>query len=334
MSNDAINWAVEQADLAPGVKFVLFALADRGGDYDGEDWTCYPSVERIMKFTNQSRATVERALATLDGLGLISRKRRRRSDGTLGVYTFTLHRVRRDRSKGGPEVSNVVDAHHPAAVTHTAECSMDQPANCSMDHTSFCSTATRQIAGQPYVNLRQQEPKDSNPQKNPHNAGGRARGVAWAAREIWDACPDAARRWSSRRLVIEAVRAEVDAGADAAAILAAFQAYAADRKAWGASGSPQAPHTWLSDGRWENFVPAASPAMGSASGETVSSDPVRLALRKRLVSNHGEDAVKSYFDPCELRADGVLLARTGRQAERLHAWGLSVERAAPAAVGE
>ncbi len=332
MSNDAINWAVGQADLAPGVKFVLFALADRGGDYDGEDWTCYPSVERIMSFTNQSRATVERALATLDGLGVISRKRRRRSDGTLGVYTFTLHRVRRDRGKTGSEPPKAAGDSRSGEAAHTTNCNMDQPANCSLDHTSDCGATTRQTVRRPHGNLRQQEPKDSNPQENPHNAS--ALGVAGAAREIWSACPDAARRWSSRRLVTEAVRAEINAGATAEAIVAAFKTYAADRKAWGASGNPQAPHTWLSDGRWESFAAAASPSAGSASGTAASVDPARLALRKRLVGQHGEGAVKSYFDPCELRADGVLMARLGLQADRLRSWGLNVERAAPAAIGE
>lgn len=91
MSNRALTWAFE-ADLDSGRKFVLVALADHAADHSGEDWTCFPSTARLVAQTGMSVSTVERHLKGLWRDGWLSRARRRRKDGTLGIYDFTLHR--------------------------------------------------------------------------------------------------------------------------------------------------------------------------------------------------------------------------------------------------
>jgi DNA-binding IclR family transcriptional regulator len=80
LSNAAITWC---SNLHPGKgpKGVLFCLADRATDHSGEDWTCFPSIADIMKWTDYSRAAVERNLQLLWREGFISRKRRRRGRG-------------------------------------------------------------------------------------------------------------------------------------------------------------------------------------------------------------------------------------------------------------
>ena len=65
MSNKALNWAWEASISVPGAKFVLVALADHGGDHDGEDWTCRPSIGRLCRFTSQSERAVQRHLKWL-----------------------------------------------------------------------------------------------------------------------------------------------------------------------------------------------------------------------------------------------------------------------------
>lgn len=73
MSNEAINWAYQQEGIGAGAKFVLVALAD----YADQDWSCYPSQERLASMTEQGVRTVRRHLADLEALGLIRREQRR-----------------------------------------------------------------------------------------------------------------------------------------------------------------------------------------------------------------------------------------------------------------
>ena len=157
-----------------------------------------------------------------------------------------------------------------------------------------------------------------------------ARGLREAARKVLDAWPSEHRALSSPREVAKALAGEVRQGQDIAAVIASTGPYVADRKAWGASGQPMAPHRFIASGRWETFAPtvvAVPTQQGSPGGETVSPDPKRLALRQRVVREFGEAAARSYFDPCALGADGVLQARTGAQLAWLSERGFKVQRA-------
>lgn len=297
-----MSWAWDQPISTPGAKFVLVALADHASDHAGEDWTCYPSVERLMAFTSQSRATVERHLSALVDGGWISRVRRKSKDGRMGVYDYVLHRDRKV-SKDQPKDPASDPAH---------------AANCSMDHASICGSAMRQNEGQPCLNLTHLY-KDEPPIEPSDEPSSRARAgeVADWRDGFWLGWPAAAKRYSSRRLTFAALDAEVAAGADPAALLVAGRAYAADPTAWGTSGLPVAPHTFLAEGRWENFakVEAGGP------GGMIEQARTRFASetwRDALVVECGEAWVRSWVDPCDWDEAGrVLSPRLAVRAERL-----------------
>ena len=72
MSNEAINWARGIEGLKSPEAFVLWVICDR---YNEEKHTAWPSIKSIAKDTRLATRTVSRALATLEGKGLISKTR-------------------------------------------------------------------------------------------------------------------------------------------------------------------------------------------------------------------------------------------------------------------
>ena len=54
---------------------IVAVYTDYASDHKGEDWTCFPAVERIMAFTAQGNSTVRRNLDWLEVEGWISRSR-------------------------------------------------------------------------------------------------------------------------------------------------------------------------------------------------------------------------------------------------------------------
>lgn len=85
MSVKWITWAWEQP-LPPGPKFVLVALADHAG----EDGVCWPGTARLGEKTGIANSTIREHLNRLEKIGCLTRTRRRRGDGTLGTYEYTL----------------------------------------------------------------------------------------------------------------------------------------------------------------------------------------------------------------------------------------------------
>lgn len=92
MSNAALTWAFPSVVGSPGAHAVLVALADHGSDHKGEDWTCFPAVERLMEFTEQAEKTVRRHLDFLVAEGWISRRPRSARGRREAVYDYWLHR--------------------------------------------------------------------------------------------------------------------------------------------------------------------------------------------------------------------------------------------------
>jgi len=273
-----MTWAWEAPIATAGAKFVLVALADHAADHAGEDWTCFPSVERLMQFTSQSRATVERHLSALAAEGWISRVRRRVTGGRLGVYDYVLHRVRR--------------------VEEAAESEADHTSNCSMDHASNCGSTMLQNEGSPCCNLQHvYSLTPIEPSIEPSERG-RARMASpdWWGREVWAVWPVAGQRPSSERLVIAAVAAEIAAGASPDRLLLAARAYAADKLAWGSSGNPVACHKFFVEGRWENFAKVAPGGPGGPlDTRTGFAD---AEIRAAVVAAKGEPWAISWLDPC------------------------------------
>jgi hypothetical protein len=296
MSNKAMTWAWEQSDVPSGAKFVLVALGDHASDHAGEDWACYPSVERIMSFTNQSRSTVERGLAILVDIGCISRVRRKLPGGRLGIYDYVLHR---DRKPSDP-----------------VEKSPDHTSNCSMVHASNCGSAMRQIDGQPHVNLTH-EVTPIEPSVEPSHCAGASEAAPDWAQEVWTVWPVDGQRSSSPRMLALAIAAEIAAGADPAALLAAATAYGQDRTAWGSSGRPVAAHRFFAEGRWENFT-AVTPGGPGGLFEQARTAFACAEVRVAVVAARGPAWAASWLDPCEWdEARRVIDPRSKTRGDRL-----------------
>jgi hypothetical protein len=306
MSNDALTWAWK-ARIPDGPKFVLVALADHASDHAGEDWTCFPSVERLMERTSKSRSTVERGLKWLDENGWISRRRRRRGDGTLGIYDFTLHRDKRSAVTPIEGVTGPQDG-----VGHTSD--------CRVDHTSKDPATTRQNSVQPHVNLTQQEPS-LEPSGEP-SQGARASeaagekgdfgepgsdGVAEVERWVTEAIaawPDSGRSATKFAPCVEVWSEQAGLAGGSEGLLGCIRAFSADpyvkRRTHGAGGLQR----WLKDGGWRAYVGVVAEA-GEASaavpgGRFVGPPEVRAVAVEAL----GENNTRSYLDPAAWQADG------------------------------
>jgi DNA-binding MarR family transcriptional regulator len=87
VSVQALSCAFAIRGISSSEKLVLLALANFAND----KMECWPSQERIAADTELSERTVWAALNRLEALGLLSRERRNRADGTRSTDRFTLH---------------------------------------------------------------------------------------------------------------------------------------------------------------------------------------------------------------------------------------------------
>ena len=88
MSIDALSWAFNLDLPNSGVKLTLLALANYA---DADDCTAYPNQKTISQKTCLSTRAIRSHLVTLEELGVISRKSRKREDGTFTSDLFTLN---------------------------------------------------------------------------------------------------------------------------------------------------------------------------------------------------------------------------------------------------
>ena len=105
MSLRALTWAWEQELTNPSEKLVLLAIADHAND----DGMCWPSMSHVAERCLLSTRQIQRITEQLVHYGLLTRERRKRPDGTLGTYTYTLNIHRTPMS--GP-------TGHPCPVVH------------------------------------------------------------------------------------------------------------------------------------------------------------------------------------------------------------------------
>ena len=103
MSFEAINWAWKQRGLTSTQKLTLLALADR----HNPDYGCFPSISKICSDTELSRSTVIRCTQYLQQVGLISKEKAQRENGSDTSNRYLL----------GFEVG--VSGKHPPSVTET-----------------------------------------------------------------------------------------------------------------------------------------------------------------------------------------------------------------------
>lgn len=313
MSNKALNWAWD-APIPPGPKFVLVALADHATDHDGEDWTCFPSSERLMAFTGYPSRTLERHLAWLWKAGWYTSATPRGKRGKMQVRRYTLHRDADIRDALAAEREGGDEGQPPANMAGGE----------TADHPPKEGGATRQNGASPPANMAGgyiAEPPEEPLVTPTERAGASATGADvradWMALG-WSALPDASRKVSSQRLFGEAWAVEAANGGDPKAMAAACLAFSGDKAAWGVSGQPCSAHRFMAEGRWKNHLGGVQSA-GLAGGEAVRpcwSGPAEV--RAAFVAAMGEAFALAYLDPATWRdADSAVIARTGTAADRL-----------------
>jgi DNA-binding MarR family transcriptional regulator len=262
LSNAAITWC---SNIHPGKgpKGVLFCLADRATDHSGEDWTCYPSIADIMRWTDYSRAAVERNLQLLWREGYISRKRRRRADGRLGIYDYTLHREAEHREALKASRASVQDI--DAAMENGVEGEVVQalgPHGVLQHGPCVISDgAMPQNDGQPCGKMRGQEPS-REPSEEP---SGRARDLAVLFGELERAVPARVLKFTDRDRAFQAFCDAEAAGVEVGQLAGCARRMAADPEFRSRKfASPL--EVWIGKGQWRGWVADAGSVQGGAPG--------------------------------------------------------------------
>ncbi len=306
MSNDAINWAWKAK--VGGAKLVLICLADHATDHSGEDWACYPSVERLVARTEMSRSTVERWLRWLDAEGYVTRQRRIRPDRRLGIFDYTLHRDEETRARlkaersGEPQVKMTCGEEGEPQVNLTCGEGSEPQVNLTR--------ATGQNDVEPQVKLTAQEPLEEPLVKptgrvrdgEPGDDGFSTVESLWPIRGLERTDYPAARaqvaRWSDELgadVLVEAIRRAVASGK-------------LDRGDHGAPGI----HNWLRAERFRPWLGEGSGVVEAGAPSAAPSWAGSSAMRRAFVVHFGEGKAGAYLDRATWReADRVLIPATG-----------------------
>lgn len=86
MSIEALKWAFEQEDVAPGPRFVLVALANRAD----EEGIAFPSIKWIKKKTGLPERNIRMYIDGLCEIGKLMKTERRRDDGGRSSNEYRL----------------------------------------------------------------------------------------------------------------------------------------------------------------------------------------------------------------------------------------------------
>ena len=265
MSNRALTWAFEAAIDNVGAKFALVALADHASDHAGEDWSCFPSNERLQAFTSMPARTLERHLTFLWSQGWITRTVERDRRGRMRIRRYRLHRDEAVRDALRIERTGASETEDEAGP----------PANLADGHIA--------------------EPPEEPSVEPPQGADGRASAIDLRVVRAWDGYPLIGRNGcSSMRLFEAAFRAEVERGVDPERLERAVTAYGRDTSAWGVSGRPLSIHKLVAEGRYEGFLPAAGVVPAGRLVMFRGPDELRMSF----VAAFGEAAAVSWLDRC------------------------------------
>ena len=116
MSVDHVSWAFRQDVGSPTRKLVLVALAER---CNRDTLICRPLIENVATDCNLSDRAARQAIKDLCDSNVISRRRRRRSDGSLSGYDYVFPRIQISAQPAAP------DAGSPAAGDAAQEPEVD-----------------------------------------------------------------------------------------------------------------------------------------------------------------------------------------------------------------
>jgi hypothetical protein len=310
MSDAACIWADEEwpipdapKRLDPTSGAILAKLAAVSDDDDCA-WMTVPDLAKRVKC---SERTVQTRLLALRGVETATERKAREAAGkpAPAVYLHLTDRTYRRGTRDVPIYELMVDYAVVAKVLERrkegrrarAEVSARAPKKARPMGATVCThSGEADDASCTRMGATVCTPNESHTRQGFANAHPEcARTPESVAEAVLAGWPEAHRGRTSVREIAVAVRGETKAGGDLARIEAAGLAYAQDRKAWGASGDPMAPHKLISSGRWETFVGMASAAKGSARARTAFAC---AQVRAAVVAAKGEAWVVSWLDPC------------------------------------
>jgi|GEM_PF-278180 len=246
MSHKAVNWALEQKQLKPGVWIVLIQLADR---HNKDTRLVFPEQSLLATDCNISRATLNRHLSELEDEGLIFRVQRINASTKKSMAT---HYILQSDFPNPPNIDHAVEDYRAALLLgKTGNTEAGRVSNCDMG-------AVSQKTAIPCLNFDDSRVSncDTNLVREPIKepcAVARAGGSDFD--DFWKVYPKPRAEAACRDLFDRAL----DDGVDGTLIVEAARAYAAEfagEKQRYAVGS----HDWLSGQRWEKY---ARPAAGS-----------------------------------------------------------------------
>lgn len=338
MSNAAMTWAWRQPIDNSGAKFVLVALADHASDNAGEDWTCFPSAERLMAFTSQPSRTLERNIAWLEAEGWITRETPRNQRGRMRVRSYVLHRDRVGPRAAAPTDAAPDEASPPANMAGGGDGS--PPAKNAVHHPPNSASPPAILAGG-YIAEPPEEPL-VNPQERAGGraeAGGREQGLGFdgpdgasgvrVARLLNGYPTVGVEGVSSTKLVLRALKAKADEGQDIGRVIEATLRYGETPSVWGPSKRPCALHKAIEEERYEAFLGEVGGSAGGGAGPGFGLMPQRVSgalwggpheVLAELAEAFTPAQLKSYVHPCGWDAAGRrILPRFGAQAAWLRA---------------
>lgn len=266
------QWAIEAEVPNPGAKFVLVILCNHATTADGSAWMCFPSVERIAKQTAQGESTVRKHLDWLEAEGWITRKRKRREDGKLGVWVYTIQQDR-------------------GADDHRSN--RDQP---PLDLSKATAQIERTELSKGTIGS---DANASSPPVGPDGPTVAAAKEPWLKDEwfgrLWAAAPDKMRTRSKSKAKVWTAWKTAIGLMPPEQIVAALVRYLKHDPDVARTGGPGLT-IWLKDRTFDLWGPP---------GEAGAGEPERKVFpnadaRALFVARYGEDAARSYLDPAEL----------------------------------
>jgi hypothetical protein len=272
----AMLWALDADIPNTGAKFVLVSLGEHANGDPGQDFTCYPSIERIQEHTSQGFRTVQRHLDWLWSAGWISReKRRARAGGNKGVYDYTLHQDPERRKqlvearKSAEAPANLAGDATGQSVPTDRPNSTDEPANlaCAHNDEPVIEPVIEPGAGEDEENF--QAVFDAWAAIDPYHL---SRPKAWAE---WT-------QWAEHH--------------GSAALRHAAMRYLAEDPDVRRTG-PRYLHNWLSEERWRPLLPSQH-RLDQEEPQTRTPFAGPADLRDAIVERKGEDWVRSWIDRC------------------------------------
>lgn len=320
MSDAAKAWAASARTVCPcaGSKDVLKGLAQWAGELDFS-WV---SIGRLAGECQRSDRQIKRLLMKLVEARLVVRYDV--FDRLTGRQRTTAYFIPYARSRPDATAIRALEEFLAARVTLVTPSPLDGEGDAhdtprgDADVTGEGVThVTRGVT--PMSPLVKETLEDSSEAyASSPGVSGRANDVREIVEAIWRIWPEFGRKWSSRKLLTEAIMPILAEGVTGKRLISAAVAYVADKASWGTSGKPKNCADFYAEGRWENFGDAAEIARLGEEPADLFGFEGPMSVWNAVVSAEGEDFAKSYLRKSIWRdSDATILAASTIAAARL-----------------